>query len=117
MENTKKIISPFPIELYYEDSSELNQFKDKNSTFGSSILEHSMAYVKFAIENNLDKIFAFNIINLGIQVYLTRNNYEYIINYWLDKYIDEENYTKCVELRELKKQLNETGISLEKRPN
>ena len=117
MENTKKIISPFPIELYYEDSSELNQFKDKNSPFGTSILERALEYVKFAIENNLDKILAFNIINLGIKIYLTKENYISVINHWADKYVDEENYAKCAELRELKKQLDETGIPLEKRPN
>lgn len=114
MENTKKIISPFPIELYYEDSSELNQFKGSNSPFGVSILERSMEYVKYAIENNLDKILAFNIINLGIKIYLTKENYLSVIDYWANKYLEEENYTKCAELRELKKQVNEVRIPLEK---
>jgi hypothetical protein len=116
MENTKKIISPFPIELYYEDSSELTQLKDPKNPFSTSVLEHSLEYVKHAIENKLDKVYAFNMVNLGIRVYLTLENYSSIIDIWLGKYLEEEKYDKCAELRDLKAKIDEIRIPLESRP-
>ena len=69
----------------------------KNSDIGKKTLEK----IKYALNNNLDKVEIFNIFNMALIIELEKTNFKDALVKMNSIYIDEEDFEKCAELQKI----------------
>lgn len=88
------------IELTYDDVELIPNLIEEES-FTEHILTETYDSISYAVENNLNKIDIFNIINLGYNVSIKRDDYIPILNNILKMYEKKEDYLECATVKNL----------------
>jgi len=88
------------IELTYDDVELIPNLIEEES-FIQHILTETYDTISYAVENNLNKIDIFNIINLGYNVSIKRDDYIPILNNILKMYEKKEDYLECATVQNL----------------
>ena len=88
------------IELAYESKEDLVRLASKEE-FINFVLENSLKTITQAIEENLEKVELFNILNLSLIVELNKPQYKSVLQRIIQHYEDIEDYNKCIEIQAL----------------
>ena len=92
------------IELIYGRKEDLVGLASKEE-FVKFILEDSLSTITKAINENLEKVELFNILNLSLIVELDKSNYKNVLERIIQRYVEVEDYDKCIEIQSLIKKL------------
>jgi|SRR6056300_285494 len=104
----KKIDTPIYLEILFEDPEDLNQ--DLGEMFNSSDFKEKLKTelfdrLKMAIEEKRTKLVLFRLTYYGIDLSVKRSQYKKLLNKVLEIYQEEEDYLKCVEIKNLIEQI------------
>jgi len=88
------------IELIYGNKEDLVSLASKEE-FVNFILEDSLKTIKKAIDENLEKVELFNILNLSLIVELDKSKYKNVLERIIQRYVEIEDYDKCIEIQSL----------------
>jgi hypothetical protein len=88
------------IELVYGSKEDLIGLASKEQ-FVEFILEDSLSTITKAINENLENVELFNILNLSLIVELDKLNYKNVLGRILQHYVEVEDYDKCIEIQSL----------------
>jgi uncharacterized hydantoinase/oxoprolinase family protein len=100
----KKIDTPIYLEIYFEDPEDLNQ--DLAELFGSldfknQIKTELLERLEEAIKEKRDKLNLFRLVFYGVDLIVKKNQYKKLLNKVLEIYQEEEDYLKCIEIKNL----------------
>jgi hypothetical protein len=73
--------------------------------FVDFVLKDSLKAIDDAIENNLDKVELFNILNLSLIIKLEKSKFKSVLERIMQYYADKEDYDKCIEIQSLIKKI------------
>ncbi len=90
--------------IYNGEREELDNLLDMPD-FMSLIIEKSLEIIKHGIEQKLDKVKLFNVVNLGISVEISKPNYESALRKIISYYSDLEEYEMCNSIEKLIKKI------------
>ena len=93
-DNTKKR-EVTNIELSYRNREDIINLASKKE-FVDFVLKDSLKAIDDAIENNLDKVELFNILNLSLIIKLEKSNFKSVLERIMQYYADKEDYDKCI---------------------
>ena len=102
-DNTKKR-EVTNIELSYRNREDIINLASKKE-FVDFVLKDSLKAIGDAIENNLDKVELFNILNLSLIIKLENSNFKLVLELIIQYYADKEDYDKCIEIQSLIKKM------------
>lgn len=88
------------IEIVYGSREDLVSLASKEE-FVNFILEDSLKTIKKAIDENLEKVELFNILNLSLIVELDKSKYKNVLERIIQLYVEIEDYDKCIEIQSL----------------
>lgn len=88
------------IEIVYGDKEDLVELASKEQ-FVKFILEDSLASITRAINENLEKVELFNILNMSLIVELDKSKYKSVLQRIINYYVQDEDYDKCIEIQSL----------------
>jgi len=88
------------IELVYGSKEDLIGLASKEQ-FVEFILEDSLSTITKAINENLENVELFNILNLSLIVELDKSNYKNVLGRIIQHYVEVEDYDKCIEIQSL----------------
>ncbi len=88
------------IELVYGSKEDLIGLASKEQ-FVEFILEDSLSTISKAINENLENVELFNILNLSLIVELDKSNYKNVLGRIIQHYVEVEDYDKCIEIQSL----------------
>ena len=86
------------VEIFYDHHEALNELLNQKK-FVEFILEDSLKTIKYAADNNLDKVKLFNIPNLSLIIEIEKNQYKNILKTLLKYYESKEDYAECFEIQ------------------
>lgn len=95
-----KTRSAVEIELTYEEIGLIPDLLEEES-FKDHILTETYDAISYAVENSLDKIDLFNIVNLGYNVSLEKKDFISSLNMILKMYERKEDYLECATVQNL----------------
>jgi len=100
----KKIHTPIYLEIYFEDSEDLDQ--DLAELFGSSDFKNQiktelLERLEEAIKEKRNKLSLFRLVFYGVDLVVKKSQYKKLLNKVLEVYQEEEDYLKCVEIKNL----------------
>jgi hypothetical protein len=93
------------IELTYDEVGLIPDLLEKES-FKDHILTETYDAISYAVENSLDKIDLFNIVNLGYNISLGKEDFIPTLNVILKMYERKEDYLECATVQNLIKFVN-----------
>lgn len=104
----KKIDTPIYLEIFFEDPEDLNQ--DLSELFSKSDFKEKLKTELFerleqAIKEKRTKVTLFRLTYYGVDLSVKRSEYEKLLNKILEIYQEEEDYLKCVEIKNLIEQI------------
>jgi len=88
------------IEIVYGDKEDLVKLASKEQ-FVKFVLEDSLASITRAINENLEKVELFNILNMSLIVELDKSKYKSVLQRIINYYVQDEDYDKCAEIQSL----------------
>jgi len=100
-----KTRSAVEIELTYEEVGLIPNLLEEDS-FKDHILTEAYDAISYAVENSLDKVDLFNIVNLGYNVSLEKKDFISSLNMILKMYERKEDYLECATVQNLIKFIN-----------
>lgn len=100
----KKIDTPIYLEIFFEDPEDLNQ--DLAELFGSSDFKNQiktelLERLEEAIKGKRNKLSLFRLVFYGVDLVVKKSQYKKLLNKVLEVYQEEEDYLKCVEIKNL----------------
>ena len=93
------------IELTYDEVGLIPDLLEEES-FKNHILTEAYDAISYAVENSLDKIDLFNIVNLGYNISLGKKDFIPTLNVILKMYERKEDYLECATVQNLIKFIN-----------
>ncbi len=93
------------IELTYDEVGLIPDLLEEES-FKDHILTETYDAISYAVENSLDKIDLFNIVNLGYNISLGKEDFIPTLNVILKMYERKEDYLECATVQNLVKFIN-----------
>lgn len=100
----KKIDTPIYLEILFEDPEDLNQDLGEmfnNSNFKEKLKTELFDRLKMAIEEKRTKLTLFRLTYYGVDLSVKKSQYKKLLNKVLEIYQEEEDYLKCVEIKNL----------------
>lgn len=88
------------LELVYQDKDDLLKLS-KSEDFVEFILLDSLDTIKKAVDENLEKVELFNILNLSLIVELEKSNYKSVLERILQYFVEIEDYDVCIEVQQI----------------
>ena len=88
------------IEIVYGDKEDLVKLASKEQ-FVKFVLEDSLVSITRAINENLEKVELFNILNMSLIVELDKSKYKSVLQRIINYYVQDEDYDKCAEIQSL----------------
>lgn len=88
------------LELVYQDKDDLLKLS-KSEDFVEFILLDSLDTIKKAVDENLEKVELFNILNLSLIVELEKSNYKSVLERILQYFVEIEDYDTCIEVQQI----------------
>ena len=92
------------IELAYKNRKDIINLASKKE-FVDFVLKDSLEAISEAIEDNLDKVELFNILNLSLVIKLEKSNFKPVLERITQYYVEREDYDKCIEIQSLIKKI------------
>tara|TARA_R110002153_G_scaffold44859_1_gene126642 strand:+ start:55 stop:381 length:327 start_codon:yes stop_codon:yes gene_type:complete len=92
------------IELEFKDKEDIINLASKDE-FVSLVMNDSLEAITEGVEDNLDSVDLFNILNISVMVKLERSNFQPVLNKITQYYAGKEDYDKCIEIQSLIKKL------------
>lgn len=92
------------LELIYQDKDDLLKLS-KSEDFVEFILLDSLDTIKRAINEDLDKVELFNILNLSLIIELEKKNYKVVLDRILQHFVEIEDYDTCIEIQQITNKL------------
>ena len=92
------------IELIYGSKEDLVGLASKEE-FVKFILEDSLSTITKAINENLEKVELFNILNLSLVIKLEKSKFKPVLERITQHYAEKEDYNKCIEIQSLIKKI------------
>ena len=92
------------IELAYKNRKDIINLASKKE-FVDFVLKDSLEAISEAIEDNLDKVELFNILNLSLVIKLEKSKYKPVLERIIQYYVEREDYDKCIEIQSLIKKI------------
>ena len=92
------------IELPYKNVKDIINLASKKEFVGF-ILKNSYEAISEAVEDNLDKVELFNILNLSLVIKLEKSNFKPVLERITQYYVEMEDYDKCIEIQLLIKKI------------
>ena len=92
------------IELAYKNRKDIINLASKKE-FVDFVLKDSLEAISGAIEDNLDKVELFNILNLSLVIKLEKSKYKPVLERITQYYVEREDYDKCIEIQSLIKKI------------
>lgn len=88
------------LELVYQDKDDLLKLS-QSEDFVEFILLDSLNTIKKAVDENLEKVELFNILNLSLIVELEKSNYKSVLERILQYFVEIEDYDTCIEVQQI----------------
>lgn len=88
------------LELVYQDKDDLLKLS-QSEDFVEFILLDSLDTIKKAVDENLEKVELFNILNLSLIVELEKSNYKSVLERILQYFVEIEDYDVCIEVQQI----------------
>lgn len=88
------------IQIGYQDPNDLLELRE-NLSFTKYVHKKTLEKIKYALNNNLDKVEIFNIFNMALIIELEKINFKDALAKMNSIYIDEEDFEKCAELQKI----------------
>lgn len=104
----KKIDVPIHLEIYFEDPEELNQDLGKlfdTSNFKEQLKTELFERLEVAVKEKRTKLTLFRLVYYGVDLVVKESQYKKLLNKVLGIYQEEEDYLKCVEIKNLIEQI------------
>lgn len=104
----KNIDTPIYLEILFEDPEDINQDLGEifnNSDFKEKLKTELFDRLKMAIEEKRTKLSLFRLTYYGIDLSVKKSQYKKLLNKVLEIYQEEEDYLKCVEIKNLIEQI------------
>ena len=92
------------IELDYKNRKDIINLASKKE-FVDFVLKDSLEAINEAIEDNLDKVELFNILNLSLVIKLEKSKFKPVLELITQYYVEREDYDKCIEIQSLIKKI------------
>jgi len=92
------------IELAYKNRKDIINLASKKE-FVDFVLKDSLEAISEAIEDNLDKVELFNILNLSLVIKLEKSKFKPVLERIIQYYVEREDYDKCIEIQSLIKKI------------
>jgi len=92
------------IELAYKNRRDIINLASKKE-FVDFVLKDSLEAISEAIEDNLDKVELFNILNLSLVIKLEKSKFKPVLERITQYYVEREDYDKCIEIQSLIKKI------------
>jgi len=92
------------IELEFKDKEDIINLASKKE-FVDFVLKDSLEAISEAIEDNLDKVELFNILNLSLVIKLEKSKFKPVLERIIQYYVEREDYDKCIEIQSLIKKI------------
>jgi len=91
-----------PIDIYidYDQAENILMLIDSKE-FITMVTRGGYYRVKYAIENNLEEVRLFNIVNLDYTVNILKKDYKNILNKMLVYFIEMEDYDECTNINKM----------------
>jgi hypothetical protein len=103
----KKERDVLSIEILYDYKDELEDLI-KSEDFNQLLLDEAINTIKNALNKNRKSTRVFYVPNLECSVVLDKRNFSKVLTTAIDFYENQEDYTKCSELVDLKKLTDES---------
>jgi hypothetical protein len=88
------------IELTYEDVELIHNLVEEES-FVEHILTETYDSISYAVEHSLTQIDLFNIVNLGYNISIQKEDYVSVLRVILKMYEKKEDYLECATVKNL----------------
>lgn len=92
------------IELDYKNRKDIINLASKKE-FVDFVLKDSLKAINEAIEDNLDKVELFDILNLSLVIKLEKSKFKPVLEHITQYYVEREDYDKCIEIQSLIKKI------------
>lgn len=70
-----------------------------------AVIEESLFAIKHAVKTNKKSVSLFQLDNTGMVVELDKKDFKVCLNSIMNYYLELEDYNKCIEIRDLNKQI------------
>lgn len=100
----KKLDEPIYLEVYFEDEEDIEQsFAEtlRTSEFKEVIKVKILERITDAINDGRDELVLFRMVYYGLDLSVDRKQFKKLLNTILTIYQHEEDYLKCVEIKNL----------------
>lgn len=100
----KKIDTPIYLEIYFEELEDLDQ--DLGELFNSSDFKNQLKTellerLEVAIKEKRTKLNLFRLVYYGVDLSVKKSQFKKLLGKVLQAYQEEEDYLKCVEIKNL----------------
>lgn len=100
----KKIDTPIYLEIYFEELEDLDQ--DLGELFNSSDFKNQLKTellerLEIAIKEKRTKLNLFRLVYYGVDLSVKKSQFKKLLGKVLQAYQEEEDYLKCVEIKNL----------------
>jgi hypothetical protein len=99
-----KIDEPIYLEVYFEDEDDIEEsFNEtlKTPEFKEVLKVRVLERVAEAVNNNREELILFRMVYYGLDLCIERKQFKKLLNTILTIYQQEEDYLKCVEIKNL----------------
>ena len=100
----KKIDIPIHLEIYFDDPEDINENLAElfnNSEFKTKIKTDLLERLEVAVKEKRTKVSIFRLAYYGVDLVVKKTQYKKLLNKVLEIYQEEEDYLKCVEIKNL----------------
>lgn len=104
----KKIDVPIHLEIYFEDPEDLNQDLGElfnNSNFKEQLKTELFERLEVAVKEKRTKLTLFRLVYYGVDLTVKKSQYKKLLNKLIEIYQEEEDYLKCIEIKNLIEQI------------
>ena len=104
----KKIDIPIHLEIFFDDPEDINEDLGElfnNSEFKDKVKTELLERLEVAIKEKRTKLNLFRLAYYGVDLVVKKNQYKKLLNKVLELYQEEEDYLKCVEIKNLIEQI------------
>lgn len=104
----KKIDVPIHLEIYFEDPKDLNQDLGElfnNSNFKEQLKTELFERLEVAVKEKRTKLTLFRLVYYGVDLTVKNSQYKKVLNKLIEIYQEEEDYLKCIEIKNLIEQI------------
>ena len=100
----KKVDTPIYLEIFFEDPEDLNQDLAEifsGEEFKKKLKEELFERLEVAVKEKRNRISLFRLVFYGVDLIVEKKQYKRLLKKVLELYQEEEDYLKCVEVKNL----------------